>query len=93
MEVALTPDLEDLIARQVDQGNYPSAGEVVRDALRLLREQLEFRAKRLEALRHEVEEGLVDLDRGDFEEYENLDDLAGAIKAHGRMRLSQSGGQ
>lgn len=92
MEVALTPDLEDLIARQVDQGNYPSAGEVVRDALRLLGEQLESRAKRLEALRHEVEEGLVDLDRGDFEEYENLDDLAGAIKAHGRMRLRQSGG-
>lgn len=93
MEIALTPDLEDLIARQVDQGNYPSAGEVVRDALRLLGEQLETRAKRLEALRREVEEGLADLDSGDFEEYENLDDLAGAIKAQGRMRLSQTRGQ
>lgn len=67
MEIALTPDLEDL------------------------GEQLDSRARRREALQHEVDEGLVDLDRGDFEEYENLDDLADAIKAHGRKRLSQSG--
>ena len=34
MEVALSPELEDLITEQVESGSYPSPGEVVRDALR-----------------------------------------------------------
>lgn len=93
MEVVLTPELEDLITRQVDQGNYPSPGEVVRDALRLLKEQLENREKRLAALKRDVTEGIEALDRGDFEEYgsEELSELLGNIKARGRDRLRQAG--
>ena len=49
MEVILPPDLEKLIAEQVASGLYPSPGEVVRDALRLLQEQIAFRMAELSA--------------------------------------------
>ncbi len=34
MNVSLTPDLEQLIHQKVESGRYPSASEVVREALR-----------------------------------------------------------
>jgi antitoxin ParD1/3/4 len=46
MNVALTPELEQLIHRKVVSGLYLSASEVVRDALRLLKER-----DRLDAIR------------------------------------------
>ncbi len=72
MEVlTLTPELGEVITRQVDEGNYPSAGEVIRDALRLLRDQLDSRTRQLEvALRREVAVGIEDLDQGAYEELE-----------------------
>lgn len=94
MEVTLTPELEDLIARQVDEGNYPSAGEVIRDALRLLRDQLDSRTRQLEALRREVALGIEDLDQGAYEELEpaGLGSLVDSIKAAGRKRLAGHNG-
>lgn len=41
MEVALTPDLEEFVDEQVRNRNYTNAGEVIRDALRLFKDQLE----------------------------------------------------
>lgn len=94
MEVALTPDLEDLIARQVDEGNYPSAGEVVRDALRLLRDQLDSRTRYLEALQREVSLGIEDLDAGAYEELDSSDlgSLVENVRANGRQRLARLDG-
>lgn len=94
MEVTLTPELEDLIARQVDEGNYPSAGEVVRDALRLLRDQLDSRTRQLEALKREVALGIEDLDQGAYEELDSgsLEGLVESIKTAGRKRLAGHNG-
>ena len=39
MNVSLTPELEKLISEKVDSGLYQTASEVVREALRLLRER------------------------------------------------------
>lgn len=88
MEVTLTPELEDLIARQVDEGNYPSAGEVVREALRLLKEQVDSRSRQLDALQREVAAGIQDLEQGAYETYDNdnLEGLIRSIKAKGRSR-------
>jgi antitoxin ParD1/3/4 len=89
MEVALTKDLEELIAEQVASGRYPSPGEVVRDALRLFQEQLLLRERKLEALRRDVQIGLQDLEDGEYDEYdaEDMQSLAAEIKARGMERL------
>jgi len=90
MEVALSPDLEELIAEQVASGHYPNPGEVVRDALRLLQEQLVLREHEVEALRRDVRAGLEALEQGDFDEYDagDIRSLADDIKTRGRDRLA-----
>lgn len=45
MNVSLPPTWEQFVANQVRAGEYGNASEVVRDALRLLREQQEARAQ------------------------------------------------
>jgi antitoxin ParD1/3/4 len=64
MNVSLTPELEKLVHEKVKTGRYNSASEVVREALRLLEEQDQLRALRLEEVRKRIAEGLVALDRG-----------------------------
>jgi antitoxin ParD1/3/4 len=90
MEVALSPDLEELIAEQVASGRYPSPGEVVRDALRLLQEQIVLREHGAETLRRDVRAGLEALERGDCDEYDagDIRSLAADIKARGRAKLA-----
>jgi antitoxin ParD1/3/4 len=58
MNVSLTPPLEELVRRKVASGMYNSASEVVREALRLLDEQDQFRSVRLEQLRADIREGI-----------------------------------
>ncbi|QDX25367.1 type II toxin-antitoxin system ParD family antitoxin [Sphingomonas suaedae] len=48
---------EGFIKRQVSSGRYASASEVIRDSLRLLEEQEEERAAKLEALRADIAYG------------------------------------
>ncbi len=89
MEVALTKDLEELIAEQVASGRYPSPGEVVRDALRLFQEMLLLRERKLDALRQDVQIGIQALEDGDYDEYdaEDMRSLAAEVNARGRERL------
>ena len=65
MNVSLTPELEELVNQKVGSGMYHSASEVIREALRLLKEQDELRQFHLERLRKEVAVGLAQLDRGE----------------------------
>ena len=44
MKVSLPPALEDFVSRQVNSGEFGDAGEVVCEALRLLREERESKA-------------------------------------------------
>ncbi len=90
MEIVLSPELEELIAEQVERGNYPSPGEVVRDALRLFKDQLEFRDRKLESLREDVQVGLEALERGEYD-VDDIHHLASDIKARGRERLRRIG--
>lgn len=68
MNVSLTPELERLVQEKVESGLYSSASEVVREALRLLRERDELRQARLEELRREISEGLDACHRGEIVE-------------------------
>ena len=64
MSISLAPELEDLIHKKVESGRYDSVSDVVSKALRLLEEQEQLRAARLEEIKHEIALGLKDLDEG-----------------------------
>jgi len=65
MNISLTPELDQFVRQQVETGLYLSASEVIRDALRLLKEREQLRQIRLEELRKLVAEGIAELDRGE----------------------------
>lgn len=83
MDVTLTPELERLIHDKVASGLYTSEDEVIREALRLLKDRDELRLLAVEDLRREVQKGLDQLDRG---ESVLLDPER--IKTEGRRRLA-----
>lgn len=82
MKVSLTNELESFVDRLVASGMYHSASEVVRDGLRLLREQDEIRRLRYEELRAELLAGYEQARRGESRPI----DLA-EIKKEGRERM------
>jgi antitoxin ParD1/3/4 len=64
MNFSLTRELEEYIQSKVKTGLYHSASEVIREGLRLLKEQDELRAIRLKQLREDVEAGIEDAQNG-----------------------------
>lgn len=60
----LTPELEQFVKSRVESGLYNNQSEVVREGLRLLREQEEQKAASLAYLRGALEEGLADAREG-----------------------------
>ena len=90
MNVSLTPELEELVSEKVKSGLYNSASEVVREGLRLLREQDELRHLRLDALRRDVQIGLEQAEQGQVSLYASPAALAADVKAQGRAGLSSS---
>ena len=84
MNVSVTPELEEFVNEKVRTGLYNSASEVIREGLRLLKEQDELKRIRLDALRRDIQKGIDSLDKG---KGTPLD--VEAIKAEGRKRLAQ----
>lgn len=82
MNVSLTPELERLVNDKVSTGLYTSASEVIREALRLLKEQDEIRAMTLQELKRDIAAGLEQLDRGQSAALDMT-----AIKAKARKRM------
>jgi antitoxin ParD1/3/4 len=64
MPISLSPELERQITEKVDSGEYDSADDVVRSALRALCKEDRDYATRLEALRGEIQKGIDSLDKG-----------------------------
>ena len=95
MNVSLTPELEQLVTRKVQSGMYHSASEVIREGLRLLKEQDDLRQVRLNQLRKEVDIGAEQIERGQYTDYdvENLQPLVDEIQAEGRKRLAKRAGE
>jgi antitoxin ParD1/3/4 len=61
MAIQLPADVEDRIREKVARGDFPDAGEVVREAMRLLDEQ----ERQLDEFRAKLQIGLNQLDRGE----------------------------
>lgn len=97
MNVSLTPELEEFVAKKVSSGRYQTASEVVREGLRLLEERdrpkPSFMVSSLEELQEKLREGIESLGRGEFVEFKNDEELHGffdKLKAEGRHRLKRS---
>ena len=84
MTISLPPEIEELVNAQIQSGQYQSAGEVIREGLRLLQEKDMLRQIKLEQLRKDITLGIESADRG---ELAPLD--VEAIIAEGRKRLAE----
>ena len=84
MNVSLTSELEQYISGQVSSGLYPSASDVVREALRALREKDERQCK-LAALKTDIDVGLADSQAGRIAPF--TEEMAERIKVQGLRRL------
>lgn len=74
MNVSLPEELAAYVDREVKTGDYGSASEVVRDAIRLLKRAREEDQERLKLLREHVQAGLAQANSGKFAT-ESLDEI------------------
>lgn len=79
MHVSLTPELENLVKKQVESGRYHSSSEVIREALHLRKEQEKLRKLRIAQFRKDIQAGL---ESGSAEELDFKD-----IKKRGNERV------
>ena len=89
LNISLTPELVNLINGKVESGMYHSASEVVREGLRLLREQDEIRRIRLEELRREVAIGTEQIERGEGTIFESGQAFMDHIEKEGLRILAE----
>jgi antitoxin ParD1/3/4 len=75
MNVSLPEEMVRFVESEVASGEYVSASEVVRDALRTLRHDRQVEEAKLCILREEVEKGLEQADRGEFSD-RTIDEIA-----------------
>ena len=81
MNISLTPELERYINEKVASGLYHSASEVIREGLRLLKDQDTLREIRLSQLQQQIQAGI---NSGEPKPL-NLDDTI----ERGKKRLAQ----
>ena len=82
MNISITPELEELIDKKVKTGMYNSASEVVREGLRLLKEQDELKELRLKELKKEIQKGYDSATNGNVAEW-NLNQFKDKVRARG----------
>jgi antitoxin ParD1/3/4 len=73
--VVLTKHQQRLVDTLVSSGRYQNASEVLRDGLRLVERREAVDAAKLKALRRAARLGWHALDRGEFKEFDSIDDL------------------
>jgi antitoxin ParD1/3/4 len=66
MNVSLTPEMADFVEKELATGDYATASELVRDALRILRRDRDLEREKTEILRQGVEHALGQAEQGQF---------------------------
>lgn len=89
MNISLTKELENFIGELVASGMYFSASEVVRDGLRLLKEQEALKKMRIEELRAEIMLGIEDLKAGNSMSFTSEEEIFQEVKKRGQKRLNE----
>lgn len=87
MNISLPHQLEAWIDERVKTGTYQSASEVVREALRLLREQEDLKQLRTQELRRQLQIGIEQLDRGASRAFDK--ETTVTVKSAGRKRKAR----
>jgi antitoxin ParD1/3/4 len=64
MNVSLTPALEKMVQEKVKSGLYNNASEVIREALRLMKESEDVRRAKLKRLKKAIAQGDEDIASG-----------------------------
>lgn len=64
MAIQLSPELKDIVQKQIATGRYHCAAEVLRDALSLLEQDSESRDLRLQRLEEKIDQALESLKQG-----------------------------
>ncbi len=73
--VVLTAYHDRVINRLVKSGKYQNASEVLREGVRLVAQREAENAARTRTLRAAIQVGLDDLKRGDFREFDSVEDF------------------
>jgi putative addiction module CopG family antidote len=89
MNLTLPPEWAAFVAEQVQDGQFPSPDDVIYEGLRLLRDRKKDRQDELDRLRHEILEGINDLNQGKKTPL-NQETLE-RIKARGRAQVQTNG--
>ena len=79
MNITLTSDLEALVNEKVQSGLYDSPSDVVREGLRLLKEQDQLEELRREELRKDIMQGIQDIHEGRYTTYQSGAEFAEEI--------------
>ncbi len=66
MNVNLTPEMAEFVAGELATGDYASASELVRDALRMLRRDRDIEREKAGILRHDIDLAVAQAERGEF---------------------------
>src|SRR6266496_4724209 len=90
--VVLTEHQADLIETLVESGRYQNASEVLRDGLRLVEQREAEDASKLKALRAAARVGVGALDRGEFREFRNVEDLQAYLNDLSEKVISRAAG-
>jgi antitoxin ParD1/3/4 len=91
--VVLTERQAGLVETLVESGRYQNASEVLRDGLRLVVEQREAEdTSKLKALRAAAHVGVGALDRGEFKEFRNTEDLQAYLNDLSEKVISRAAG-
>src|SRR5215468_1645060 len=89
--VVLTDHQEKLIDKLVGSGRYQNASEVLREGLRLVEQREAEDAAKLKVLRKAAREGFAALDRGEFKEFDSIDDLQAYLNAVSEKIIAGAG--
>ena len=80
MNVNLTPEMAEFVSTELASGDYASASELVRDALRSLRRDRDLESQKIELLRYQLDIGIEQAQHGEFSERSVEDIAAGVLR-------------
>ena len=83
LTITLPAEMAALVRGAVDEGNYASSSEVIREALRDWKTKRALQLQELSALKADIDRGLTDLAEGRVQEFDTA-----RIIERGRMLLA-----
>ena len=92
-DVVLTDHQEAMVEKLVRSGRYTDASEVFGDALRLIERRESIDHTKLLALRAAAQIGVDAIDRGDFKEFADVDDMIAYLTKATEDILRDEGGE